>query len=329
MRWLRYALLIVGLVALGACAIDRPTSRDMAPGVEAGGSLSPALPDGWRWESYRGVEVGVPPDWGWGSGDQRLGQWCINPTRPKPIVGRPGTSTAVACVRGKEGKPAPETLIKNTGWIVAFEDAALPDGSVNRIVEGGDRQVVTYGKVSVVVQVPASLRTRIIATIHLVKVDHQGCPASDPVSLQPARHPVPATDVALLRGVTSISVCKYAIPATHDSLAKTGLLSSLRYDGKLAARVVRQIVAAPTGGGPDTPKACTERLGSEIMVLRVSSSTGGSQIRVRYSACDHHGFDDGVNVRALTRDPMQALINGPNALWSWDRVLDPILRRDG
>src|SRR3954465_15549674 len=97
MRWLRCAFPIAILVALGACTVERPSPHDMSPSADPSGSVSPTLPDGWRWESYRDVEVGVPADWGWGSGDQRLGQWCTNEKHPKPIVGRPGVSTLVGC----------------------------------------------------------------------------------------------------------------------------------------------------------------------------------------------------------------------------------------
>jgi hypothetical protein len=323
MRWLRFVLVIVGLVALSACHVERPSQHDLSPGVDPAGSVSPTLPDGWRWESYRGVEVGVPSDWGWGSGGQRLGQWCINQKDPKPIVGRSGSyvSTLVACSQAKAGKPDPQTLIKNTGWVVAFGEAT------SKIPRGGDREVVTYGRVTVVVQAPESLRTRIIATIHLVKIDHQGCPAADSVSLHPAQRPKPPSDVAELRGVTAVSVCRYEFASKDDPQGRGLLESSLRYVGESAASIINQIAAAPKGGGPNSPETCIASYGGEIIVLRVTSSSGKSQIYVRYSSCVHNGFDDGTTVRSLTRAPMQALIKGPNALGSWDGVLNPILSR--
>jgi hypothetical protein len=321
MRWSRYALLIACLIALGACTVDRPSPRDLSPGVDPAGTVSPTLPDGWRWESYRGVEVGVPSDWGWGSGGQRLGQWCINEKHPKPIVGRPGFSTLVGCLSDTAG-PHPETLIANTGWIVDLEPAD------RRVGRGGDRRVVTLGDVTIVVQTPASLRSQIIATIHLVKVDHQGCPAADPVSADRARRPDRATDVAKLRGVTAVSVCRYEFTSKNDPGKLSRLLeSSLRYDGEPAARIIRQIAAAPAGGGPNDPTQCTQKYGDEIIVLRVASSSGESEIYVRYAGCDYNGFDDGSTVRTLTRAPMQALIKGPNALSSWGGFLGPILER--
>ena len=37
----------------------------------------PALPAGWRWESYGGVQVGVPRFWGWDSAALRIDAWCV------------------------------------------------------------------------------------------------------------------------------------------------------------------------------------------------------------------------------------------------------------
>ena len=53
------------------------------------------------------------------------------------------------------------------------------------------------------------------------------------------------------------------------------------------------------------------------MVLHVTSEQGESTVHVRYSGCDHNGFDDGVTVRRLTRDAMQPLLAGPNRLFSF------------
>jgi hypothetical protein len=318
MRWLRFVLVLVGLLALSGCHVDRPSQHDLSPGVDPAGRVSPTLPDGWRWESYRNVEVGVPADWGWGSSAQILGQWCVDNKHPQPTVGRPGISTLVGCLpRAKPGGPDPQTLIRNTGPVVAFEDATT------KVPHGGDRRVVTLGDVTVVVQVRKSLRSRIIATIHLVKVDHHGCPAADPVSAHPERRPR-ASSVSALVNVSAVSVCRYAVAHQGDRLT-AGLLSSSQFHGAAAARIVRQMAVAPARGGPDNRQQCTDAYGDEIIVLRVTSSGGASEIHVRYSGCDHNGFDDGIAVRRLTRDPMQALIAGPNGPSGWPGFLDPII----
>lgn len=321
MRWLWYLCLIASLIALGGCTSDGSSK----PEASVSPAASPALPDDWRWESYLGVEVGVPGDWGWGNGSQRIGQRCINEKDPKPIVGRSGISTLVGCKPAKAGEPDPETLSKNTGWIVSFDSFTYPDGSKNPIARGGDRALVRVGDVVVVIQAPKALRTKIAATAHEVKTDHAGCPVSDPVSLDPSRRPSPASDVTELRGVTSLSVCKYALAEENGQDEKPSLLASARLDGSDAANVIDQIAKAPEGGGPNSPETCVESYGDEIIVLKVTSSRGASVVHVRYSSCDHNGFDDGTAVRTLTRVPVQALIAGPNAVSSWSGVLDPIL----
>ena len=64
-------------------------------------------------------------------------------------------------------------------------------------------------------------------------------------------------------------------------------------------------------------------------MLRVTSPQGESTVHVRYSGCDHNGFDDGVTVRALTREAVQPLLAGPNRLFSFSgrdekrRILQP------
>lgn len=158
------ALLALILMAtlLGACSTDDtlsgPPPTTAAPEV--------TLPDGWRWESYRGVEVAVPGDWGSANASQRIGQWCVEPRADQaPAVGRPGASTLVAC--GIEENPPAETLIENTGPIVAFADAVTEDGTPLPVARGGDREVVRVRDVYVIVQVPQPLRDQIAATVRV------------------------------------------------------------------------------------------------------------------------------------------------------------------
>ena len=316
------------------------------PGVEPDGAGQPldpvetrtppveALPVGWRWESFGGVQVGVPGDWGWGVGGQRLSQWCIaTPAdRAQPIVGRPGPVTAVACPAGEAGAPDPGTLLENTGEVVSLEWAV--DGEPGPVREG-DRTTVVLGGVRVVVQAPTGLRERITATLHEVEGprDVYGCPTTDPVWTDPGRRPDPAVDVATLDGVSAVSVCRYAVgdPAARVPGDREPLVSSLRLTGAAARDVVAAIAAAPPGGGPDNPDDCMAAYsyGDDLMVLHVTSEAGESTVHVRYSGCDHNGFDDGVTVRRLSREVMQPLLAGPNRLFSFSgrdekrRILQP------
>ena len=116
------------------------------------------LPDGWRWESYGGVEVGVPDDWGWDNGSQRLGQWFVGGPRDTdvPVVGRPGVATLVGASTHPDGTD-PGVLVANTGPMVVFDRTSDPADAVDH---EGDRTTVRLGGVEVCVQVEQPSATR-------------------------------------------------------------------------------------------------------------------------------------------------------------------------
>ena len=270
---------------------------------------APTLLGGWRWESYGGVEVGVPGDWGWGNGDQRLGQWCVDQGH-QPIVGRPGVSTLVGCGFGAEGDPG--TLLENTGMVVALGDvisgthaSARDDGKAVRREEG-DRLTVTLDGVVVQIQAEKRLREQVAATIHLVDVDAYGCPTYHPITRDASLRLAGPVDVNSLTGVTAVSACKYSLPQPNDPRADRGaLISSLRLQGEAAAVAMERVAAAATGGGPDEPSSCMGEYshGDDAIVLLVTSGQGESEVYLRYSGCDHNGFDDGTTVRRSARSP--------------------------
>src|SRR4051812_41948532 len=90
------------VVALAAC--DDGGAAEHAPGpiVETPAPV-PTLPDGWRWESYHDVEVGVPGDFGHASSG-RIHDWCASRTLAGAI-GRPGPTAAIRCWDGKGADP--------------------------------------------------------------------------------------------------------------------------------------------------------------------------------------------------------------------------------
>jgi hypothetical protein len=310
------------VVAASGCArAPETTTVEPSPGRGAIAQREqhpPALPDGWRWESYGGVEVGVPANWGWDNGSQRIGQWCASPQTAEadqiPAVGRPGVSSAVGCgAYPSKVQPDPETLLTNTGPIVAFD---RPEKPTNGVVKQGDRTTVGLNGVEVIVQTEPELRKKIVATVHAVTVDVNGCPSTDPISHDPARRPAPAVDVATLENVSSVAACKYVLD--HDAYGSDPRLQgSLRLEGAPAAQAIGHIAAGAKGGGPNKPKECTAdtSYGDELIVLRVSSKTGESQVYLRYSSCDHNGFDDGKSVRRLDATSVAPFFAGPNAVY--------------
>ncbi|GIE78503.1 hypothetical protein Aph02nite_44530 [Actinoplanes philippinensis] len=259
-----------------------------------------ALPAGWRWESYGGIEVGVPADFGYDNGSQRLGQWCVGP-RPKdadspPVVGRPGISTAAGCMESVD--------VADTGPVVSLgpELGEPADGVTRR----GDRTTVRLHGVAVIVQVGADLREQIVGTVRVVEgADHQGCLVRHPITDNPAYRPVRAPAEG---AVTSVSACRYSL------LGSKSIISSLRLDGAAAQRSLDAVRAEPVGGGPDEPRTCTPDVsyGDEVVVLLA----GGGEVVVRYSGCDHRGFDDGRTVRRLGVATAKLFLTGANTVFA-------------
>ncbi|MEV4350206.1 hypothetical protein AB0J83_37595 [Actinoplanes sp. NPDC049596] len=271
----------------------------------------PPLPSGWRWESYGGIQVGVPSEWGWGDSGLRLDAWCVSPGDDHPpVVARPGGPVpAIGC-------PAGGTKLKNTGPVVALGHSSAPDGVEQR----DDRTTVRRAGVEIIVQAPLILRGRITATIHRVTTDEYGCATTHPISEHPDRRPAPPADVTTLRDVIAVSACRYEIPDPDAAPApdvQPRLISSVRLEGAAAAAAIQRIARSPTGGGPDHPGDCLPEVadGNEAIVLRVrSTSPGPAEIVLRYAGCDHHGFDDGMAIRRLTATAMAPFTTGPNSV---------------
>ena len=271
----------------------------------------PVLPPDWRWESYGGVQAGVPAGWGWADRGLRLDAWCVNPhgERP-PVVARPGGPIpAIHC--GDDG-----TRISDTGWVVGLDHMRSPADDLER---DGDRMTVRLAGVEVVVQAPVALREQIAATIHRVDVDAFGCPARHPISTQPNLRPARPVDVTALRDVTAVSVCKYELLAvSYAAQPEPWLVSGRRLDGNDAERAIRQIAQAPIGAGPDNSQDCAPEVayGDDAIVLHVRSAAGSTEIILRYSGCVGNGFDDGIEVRRLTAAAVAPFITGPNTVYS-------------
>ncbi len=242
----------------------------------------------------------MPGDWQYGTAGR---PWCIAPQPERPFVGRPGPIADVACLSG-----AADTTTARGGTFVWLEPAerASAQGMT------GDRRVLISGQVKISIQAPPALRQKIARTVHRITQDHHGCPVRHPITGNPAWRPKSheATDGA---PASSISVCKYG-------LEKSGSLrSSVRITGMRAAQAIEGISASPAGGGPDAPESCLKEYayGDEVIVLRIShgsSTKVGSEVVLRYSGCDHHGFDDGDRVHTLTADAVAPFITGPNAV---------------
>ena len=307
----RRRTLLVAAAALGlAIAVIGP---------ESPAASIAQLPQGWRWESFGGVQVGIPGGWGWGNGAQRIGQWCVDPHGAKPpIVGRPKGSTLVGC-----SAPGAESLIQNTGQIVAFQRTTPSlDGQIagNSTNAEGDSLLIRRNGVDVTIIAEPALRRQIAGTVHLVDVDANGCPTRDPVSINRTSRPAVVQSAQSLGEVQAVSVCQYQLvreptrrpPETPAPISEPEpplyvepeprLIASAFLSGDEARAAVSGIGTTPTGSGPNRPWNCIEeaQYGDEVIVLRLSRTRGDSQVYLRYHGCNHHGFDDGTTVHRLT-----------------------------
>lgn len=317
MRLVISLLLGVVLVAVAGCGGGGQAERRARTESAEARLGSPA---GWRWEYYRGLKVRVPDTWGHGgSSGQLADQWCLGDDHHSPsevgVVARPGPETMVACPGSSAANgPDPGTLVANGGSFVGFDAEYMPrPGTVHE----GDRTTVTLRGVSVTVQAPERLREQIVRTIRPASTDANGCPVSHPISGAPGVRPQPAVPVDALRRVTSVSACKYSLPFFGTERVHRGLLSSIRITGPAAQNAIENIKAAPRGGGPDSPQTCLARVsyGDEAIVLRISSAQGHSEVLLRYSGCDHNGFDDGHGYHRLTHDAVAPFVAGPNMVF--------------
>lgn len=314
-RWVGVVAAASVLAVLGGTAVGVVLSRDDAgePGDDTDQTTAvEGLPDGWRYESYRDMQVEVPESWDYAQAPN--GHWCASGTRPparQPYVdtsGRFDAHTLEGCIG-----PMPERF-KMTH--VSFGDAGgsgkVEDGTTT---DGGWTQIVkTVGVAQVRVFTDAAHleeARRIVDSAEVVEVDSNGCAATSEIQAKKYIRPSVVFDIADIADVDSISVCQYALGDGMDPW----LMASRQLTGATADDVLAAIKATPAGGDPSTPDNCryAETYGPGI-VLRLKT---GDRVHEMYGYRDHenrsctrNGFDDGTNVRQLTRDACLPLYGG-------------------
>jgi hypothetical protein len=204
-RWIAVAaaasVVVAGGVTFAVLHGSGSDGRQVA--VDAG-----PVPSDWRYESYDGVQVRVPPTWGWGGAPTSPTDGEVfgcgsnvafvvpgsdtyeSADAKTPFVGRPAMMTD-ACQGGVGMQPAVDAV-----WL----GSVLPVGTdtagpvpAETIALGG-QHVTAFGD-------DAALRAEILATAEAVSTDGNGCPA-DP---QREASPGPADGAQ----PASLSVCVY------------------------------------------------------------------------------------------------------------------------
>lgn len=305
-----WLLALVSLVLVAGCQPFWQSDR-----TNDSGDSAALLPLGWRWESYGGIEVGVPDSWGWGTSDT---PWCLEkPAGPHtPYVGRPGVVRMIGCLTTNDGAPDPAFSIREAGTFVWFSKS-MGEAEKQVVVEG-DRATRTRAGVELRVQAPESLRDAILNTLRTIAQGTNGCPLTHPISENPAWRPASRTRVKGLTDVTAVTACKFG---------EGFLISSVKLEAGAASNAVAEVVAAPDCGGPDSPHTCVKSsaYGDGVIVLEIVAKQGTREVVMRYDGCDHHGFDDGQSVRTLTHDAVKPFLAGPNSLTSYSSDLADIL----
>ena len=198
---------VVGLVEDGGRRIRIGPEPDRAP-------------RGWRVESYAGVQVRVPPFWGWGATPVpgaagpldcgvttfvTLGGRILEMEETAPNVGQPVPMRDHCLAVPDVARVDPS---RTSVWL----GAPVPEGTVD-LGNGFVRETVMLGEVTVTVTSDhVRLRRLVLRTAELVDLDANGCltaPSTGPPPASPASpraDPEPAACAP-----ESLSVCAYAL----------------------------------------------------------------------------------------------------------------------
>lgn len=293
------------LAVIIATSAGKELSRPDSPPQVAG----PAA-DGWRWESYRKVELQVPATWGYGVD---LSQWCVQ-AKPLPFVGRPGPSTMAHC-------PEVPDVDRRVPYVSFDEDRPV----LRSFDHGWAREARSIaGTVVTVFSDDPALRARIFSSAReITGTDVNGCTPNHPTAADPTTRPRSEGGLGTVGDVKSVSVCGYMLQSAGTEPLYTGRT----FTGTAATGLVDAIRSAPAGSGPNnSPDVCTpEDLGERVYVLVVHGSQHDQEVIVRYSGCQHNGTDDGDTERRLTTDVLSPILAGADRVGSMSGAVGDLL----
>jgi hypothetical protein len=266
-RIVRAAVLAVVLLVGGVAFVAQHT-RTPAGVVTYPSS---AAPQGWRYESYAGVEVQVPADWGWGGAPLRSDIF-----HGKDSLGSCGSAQA-AVQSGDDDSSYVSSTTAFTGRPAVMSDLCMSWGSDGAMPQGdalwfasplevgqrslgstvaetravGDQHVTVFSG-------RASLRRQVLGTARVVDTDANGCPT----------HPVlrPVSGPAGLRP-DSMSVCAYS----QDSGTAV-----LLWSGSMSRRAAQDYVGTLRREPASTSAACP-RVPSGTWVALGLNGDGGTR----------------------------------------------------
>lgn len=270
--WLAAAAAVVVAVAGAAVVRDRLGAEPdrLPPG---GGPIvvdAIEVPADWRVESYGGVQVRVPPEWGWGGApftsdysgrSETMGCGVTAMLMPgsrayerapegAPYVGRPVFMTDMC-----DGSAPAERMDPSRASV--WLGAPLTPGRID-FGDGWVRETVDVGGVMVTVTSDdEDLRATVLASATRIAVDANECPTAAP--------PEVAAGPADLAGIRGMSVCAYS---ELERGAAPVLLWSDRVGAPRAASYVDATRAARQG------LDCDVSHGWELVMLGIDTASG-------------------------------------------------------
>ncbi len=191
---------------LGVATTPSPTSAASTPPPTSRATPSAGPGPGWRTESYAGVELSVPDDWGWGgtpvnpgAGDPGVcevrgatvspdGTRDPNARMRLPFVGRPVLqSDACSAVAPADARPDVDAVWFGSPLPVGRTSGARP----SRTMSVGGQRVSVF-------TADADLADRVLGSAHAVSIDANGCPTGEPTDGEVAQ-----------TGPSTLVVCAY------------------------------------------------------------------------------------------------------------------------
>ena len=305
---------LAGGVAVAA-ALVLPVALAVAPGATAPDGDEPGVlrpvptlnVSGWRWESWGGVQVQVPPSWGHAD----LTQWCVSRGPDGPAVDRPElVGTHAMCSLHDDGRPT------YTGGLLLRRAETSPRLSRADVAPYASTRIYTLGGVTLtVVDIDPAIGSAILASAQVIgRRDYNGCQPHQQVG--GAGFLADGPTAALRSGIgpaDTVSICRYGL----RGWAGPTLISSHRLSGRAADDLVDALREAPRVVAPSRARHCraAER---EFAVLELWPADDGgapavtpASLLLRYDGCRGHGLYDGLEVRRLTPSVLEPVLVPP------------------
>jgi hypothetical protein len=305
-RTIGAAVLACAVVATAITATHSITS-ELRSDPEVAQSGAPDA--GWRWESYKTVQVQVPTDWS---------QYVSGPA-PCTAIWSPSSSSSTKPVIGRFND-----WLGPTSYVC--EDAVLPADRrqqylwFNDVQAPGIKQydagwteetrIVGGVKISVLTQDDA-LRRRILDSARpITGTDDYGCAPTD--------SGVRGTGLDPADRITSASICEY----WQNTLVAGSTMTDDR-----AAELARRLAAAPEGPGHEWAKGCSAPA-QRTFVVTLKGSTRSYPVRITYALCyiDRtftFPVDDGGTERHTDTATLDLIRQGPHNQHQPSDLFDP------